>query len=314
MTSRPLMDTPSDQSNDLLFNQSLEKGLNVLRVFSAKRRTMTLAEVADAAGMTKSSAQRMVYTLEKLGYIRKHAVTRRYQLTPHVMRIGFSYLAADTLIDVANPFLSELTNLTGETTNLTEPDEDEMVYVARFVSTKFVPIHMPIGSRIPMYCTGSGRAFLSALPPDEARARLERMTRAQHTPRTVTVVDDIAALLADARRDGYATNQEELFIGDMSIAAPVLGSQGSRSRPCTSSRRRAAGRSTTRAAGSRRQSSTARAASAIRSGRWNRFGLRLQRKRASTRGLAASRAGHTARGTRGRHPSPPPRFPQSLPP
>ena len=167
----------------------------------------------------------MVYTLEKLGYIRKHPVTRRYQLTPHVMRIGFNYLAADTLIDVANPFLSELTNLTGETTNLTEPDEDEMVYVARFVSTKFVPIHMPIGSRIPMYCTGSGRAFLSALPPADARARLDGMARPLHTPRTVTALDELVALLDSARLEGYATNQEELFIGDMSIAAPVLGSQ-----------------------------------------------------------------------------------------
>ncbi|KWE46601.1 IclR family transcriptional regulator [Burkholderia ubonensis] len=221
------MDTPTpDQSNDLLFNQSLEKGLNVLRAFSAKRRTMTLAEVAEAAAMTKSSAQRMVYTLEKLGYIRKHPVTRRYQLTPRVMRIGFNYLAADTLIDVANPFLSELTNMTGETSNLTEPDDDEMVYVARFVSTKFVPIHMPIGSRIPMYCTGSGRAFLSALPPGEARDRLCQMAREPFTPRTVTALDDLVALLDDARRNGYATNQEELFIGDMSIAAPVLGNQG----------------------------------------------------------------------------------------
>ncbi|PAJ77819.1 IclR family transcriptional regulator [Burkholderia ubonensis] len=221
------MDTPTpDQSNDLLFNQSLEKGLNVLSAFSAKRRTMTLAEVAEAAAMTKSSAQRMVYTLEKLGYIRKHPVTRRYQLTPRVMRIGFNYLAADTLIDVANPFLSELTNMTGETSNLTEPDDDEMVYVARFVSTKFVPIHMPIGSRIPMYCTGSGRAFLSALPPGEARDRLCQMAREPFTPRTVTALDDLVALLDDARRNGYATNQEELFIGDMSIAAPVLGNQG----------------------------------------------------------------------------------------
>ncbi|KVD05940.1 IclR family transcriptional regulator [Burkholderia ubonensis] len=221
------MDTPTlDQSNDLLFNQSLEKGLNVLRAFSAKRRTMTLAEVAEAAAMTKSSAQRMVYTLEKLGYIRKHPVTRRYQLTPRVMRIGFNYLAADTLIDVANPFLSELTNMTGETSNLTEPDDDEMVYVARFVSTKFVPIHMPIGSRIPMYCTGSGRAFLSALPPGEARDRLCQMAREPFTPRTVTALDDLVVLLDDARRNGYATNQEELFIGDMSIAAPVLGNQG----------------------------------------------------------------------------------------
>jgi len=211
---------------DLLFNQSLEKGLSVLRAFSAKRRTMTLAEVADAASMSKSSAQRMVYTLEKLGYIRKHPLTRRYQLTPRVMQIGFNYLAADTLIDVANPFLSELTNNTGETTNLTEPDDDEMVYVSRFVSTKFVPIHMPIGSRIPMYCTGSGRAFLSALPADEALARLEQMKRVAFTPNTVTELAALGERLAEARQHGYATNREELFIGDMSIAAPVVGSQG----------------------------------------------------------------------------------------
>ena len=211
---------------DLLFNQSLEKGLSVLRAFSAKRRTMTLAEVADATSMSKSSAQRMVYTLEKLGYIRKHPLTRRYQLTPHVMRIGFNYLAADTLIDVANPFLSELTNVTGETTNLTEPDDDEMVYVARFVSTKFVPIHMPIGSRIPMYCTGSGRAFLSALPVYEALARLGVMNRVAFTANTVTDLAMLGERLAEARQQGYATNREELFIGDMSIAAPVVGSQG----------------------------------------------------------------------------------------
>ena len=215
-----------DNSTDLLFNQSLEKGLAVLRAFSAKRRTMTLAEVAEATAITKSSAQRMIYTLEKLGYVRKHPLTRRYQLTPRVMQIGFNYLAADTLIDVANPFLSELTNLTGETTNLTEPDDDEMVYVARFVSTKFVPIHMPIGSRIPMFCTGSGRAYLSALPPDEASARLQLMELKTFTPRTLTSLDAIEAQLAGARRNGYATNREELFIGDMTIAAPVLGSQG----------------------------------------------------------------------------------------
>jgi DNA-binding IclR family transcriptional regulator len=153
-------------------------------------------------------------------------LTRRYQLTPRVMQIGFNYLAADTLIDVANPFLSELTNITGETTNLTEPDDDEMVYVSRFVSTKFVPIHMPIGSRIPMYCTGSGRAYLSALPVDEALVRLEQMNRAAFTANTVTDLTMLGERLAEARQQGYATNREELFIGDMSIAAPVVGSQG----------------------------------------------------------------------------------------
>lgn len=222
----PPADTAPEDSQSLLFNQSLEKGLAVLRAFSARRRTMTLADVAEATDITKSSAQRMVFTLEKLGYVRKHPKTRRYQLTPRVMEIGFNYLAAHSLIDVANPFLSELTKVTTETSCLTEPDGLDMVYVARFVSAQFVPVHMPIGSRIPMYCTASGRAFLSALPEEEARALIEASDRVAHTMHTCTDVDEILRTLRQARQQGFATNAEELFLGDMTIAAPVLGSQG----------------------------------------------------------------------------------------
>jgi len=219
-------DAAPEDSQSLLFNQSLEKGLAVLRAFSARRRTMTLADVAAATDITKSSAQRMVFTLEKLGYLRKHPKTRRYQLTPRVMEIGFNYLAANALIDVANPYLSELTKVTTETSCLTEPDGLDMVYVARFVSAQFVPVHMPIGSRIPMYCTASGRAFLSALPEDEARALIDASDRVAHTTHTLTEVEAILATLRQARLQGFATNAEELFLGDMTIAAPVLGSQG----------------------------------------------------------------------------------------
>jgi len=211
---------------NLLFNQSVEKGLAVLRSFNAQRRTMTLADVAAAADITKSSAQRMVYTLEQLGYVRKHPQTRRYQLTPRVMQLGFNYLIADPLIEMATPFLSELARLTGETCNLTEPDGVEMVYVARFVSTKFVPIHIPIGGRIPMYCTGSGRAYLSALPEEEARQLLLASERVAHTEHTKTDTHEIMDLLGNARRRGYAVNREELYLGDMSIAAPIMGAQG----------------------------------------------------------------------------------------
>ena len=217
---------PQDDSPSLLFNQSLEKGLAVLCAFNASRRTMTLADVAAATDITKSSAQRMVFTLEKLGYLRKHPKTRRYQLTPRVMEIGFNYLSAHALIDVATPFLSELTKVTTETTCLTEADGLDMVYVARFVSAQFVPVHMPIGSRVPMYCTASGRAYLSALPEDEARALIEASDRVVHTTRTRTDVDEIMGALRAARARGYATNEEELVLGDKTIAAPVLGSQG----------------------------------------------------------------------------------------
>lgn len=211
---------------EALFNQSLEKGLAVLRAFDASHRTMTLADIATAAGLNKSSAQRMVYTLVALGYIRKHPRTRRYQLTPHVMEIGFNYLAANVLINIGNPFLAELAKVTQETTNLTELDGRDMVYVARFVSASYVPIHMPIGSHIPAYCTASGRAYLSRLPEATARAMLEQSDRQRHTVHTETDVDAILAQLRVARERGYAINCEELFLGDMTIAAPVVGSDG----------------------------------------------------------------------------------------
>ena len=213
-------------NNNPLFNQSLEKGLAVLRGFGAARRTMTLADIALVAGISKSSAQRMVHTLEELGYVRKHPQSRRFQLTPKVMEIGYNYLAADILVDVANPYLAELNQITGETVNLTEPDGLDMVYVSRFVAPKFIPIHMPIGSRIPMYCTGGGRAYLSGLADDEIRGVLQDSQLIELTRHTITDADAIFERVQTSRKQGYATNKEEMFLGDMTIAAPIFNSNG----------------------------------------------------------------------------------------
>ena len=213
-------------NNNPLFNQSLEKGLAVLRGFGAARRTMTLADIALEAGISKSSAQRMVHTLEELGYIRKHTQSRRFQLTPKVMEIGYNYLAADILVDVANPYLAELNQITGETINLTEPDGLDMVYVSRFVAPKFIPIHMPIGSRIPMYCTGAGRAYLSGLGDDEVHGLLASSKRVELTRHTLTDTAAIFDRVLTCRKLGYATNQEEMFLGDMTLAAPIFNSNG----------------------------------------------------------------------------------------
>lgn len=209
-----------------LFNQSLEKGLALLCAFGGHKKTMTISELAQASGMNKSSAQRMTYTLESLGYIEKYPRTGRFRLTVRVLQLGLNYLYANALIDMANPFLSELSNMTGETACLTEPDDGEMVYVSRFVSASFVPVHMPIGSRIPMYCTSAGRAYLSALTDEQCQEILQKQDRVKHTVHTKYKLPDIMSELQAARRRGYAVNTEELFLGDMTLGAPVINSQG----------------------------------------------------------------------------------------
>ncbi|MFT4265929.1 MAG: IclR family transcriptional regulator C-terminal domain-containing protein, partial [Xenophilus sp.] len=93
-------------------------------------------------------------------------------------------------------------------------------------TTQFIPVLTPVGMRIPMYCTSSGRAWLSCLPDDQVREVLQASQRVARTPATLTGVSAIQARVAACRKLGYAWNAEELFLGDMGIAAPVVDRRG----------------------------------------------------------------------------------------
>jgi IclR family transcriptional regulator, pca regulon regulatory protein len=209
-----------------LFNSSVAKGLLVLMAFGSERRSMKLPEIAMAAGIGKSAAQRFTFTLEALGYLRKDPTTKRYSLSPKVLELGLRYVHADWLVEHANPHLLELNRLSGETVNLSEPDGQDMVFVARFPGHKQIAVHMPLGRRLPMFCTASGRAYLSARPEDEAEAIIGGSDLVPYTPRTMTEREQVLDLIRQARRDGYAFAEEEYYRGDINVAAPVLGAGG----------------------------------------------------------------------------------------
>lgn len=211
---------------DPLFNQSLEKGLAVLRAFDATHRTLTLAELAELTGMTKGSAQRTVHTLQVLGYVGKHPRTRRFLLLPKAMEIGANYLVGHPLVQMAHPYLAQLAHASGETANVTEPVGQDMLYLAQLITSKHIPVFTPVGMRIPMYCSSCGRAWLSTLPDEQVLAILRASQRVARTRHTLTDVDAIFEQVQRCRQLGYATNCEELFLGDMGLAAPLVDRQG----------------------------------------------------------------------------------------
>lgn len=147
-----MKNTAADQK---LFVRSFSKGLEVLLAFNANRPSMNLPEIAAAADISKSAAQRFAFTLEALGYLGRVSPGKRYCLTPKVLELGFRYLLVDRLLERANPYLLELNRKCRETVNIAEPDGTDMVYVQRFPSHHSMPVFMPIGRRLPMYCSSS---------------------------------------------------------------------------------------------------------------------------------------------------------------
>jgi len=211
---------------DPLFNRSVQKALAMLETFGGERRTLSLAELAAAAGMTISSAQRCIHTLVRLGYLRRDARLRRWVLTPRALSLTEAYLSGHALLEHATAHLIELNQASGESVSLSEPDGTDMVFIARFPSLRPFHIHMPVGRRLPMYCTASGRAYLSALSPAAARRILGRSRPASLTPSTLTDPGQIWKRIQAARECGYAWSDQEYYRGDVTIAAPVLGEDG----------------------------------------------------------------------------------------
>ncbi len=204
-----------------LFINSLDKGLTVLEAFRA-HETLNLQEMAKACGISASSAQRVAYTLEQLGYINKDTQTRRYRLGVKAMGLGYTYLANERLFQSAHAVLHQLNQECGESVNLSVRDQDNMVFVMRIHTFKHIPVYMPIGTRIPVISSASGRAMLSCLPESQTEELLQAAVIEKHTPRTTTDIALLRQIIIEARAQGYAYADEEYFQGDVNVAAAVM--------------------------------------------------------------------------------------------
>jgi DNA-binding IclR family transcriptional regulator len=226
LVKKPLVKIPVAKKSDPLYNQSVEKALAILEAFGEKGRALNLGEIAAATSMTKSSAQRCTHTLERLGYLHRDPQLKRWVLSPRSLSLANAYLTGHPLLEQATTHLVDLNQVTGESVSLSEPDDTDMVYIARFPSRKRFFIHMPVGHRLPMYCTAAGRAYLSALPQAEAQLILRRSAFRKFTPMTTTDPDRLLALIDAARKAGYAWADQEAYRGDLTIGAAILGDDG----------------------------------------------------------------------------------------
>ncbi len=173
-----------------LFVGSTAKAFQVLHAFDGPSRHMTLIDIARTSGLDRSATQRLVHTLEALGYLYRVPDTRSYGLTTKVLQFSYNYVRANELIDKASPYLLDISRRLGETTNLLELDNHEIVFVARFPGQHLVNIDIVVGARLPAMFTAAGIAILSRLSDERVRAcakslRRRASSRSRTTPKPI---------------------------------------------------------------------------------------------------------------------------------
>jgi IclR family pca regulon transcriptional regulator len=206
------------------FVEALARGLDVLACFDADRPSMSLSEVAAAAGLARPTARRLLLTLEELGFVR--ACGGAFALTPKVLTLGMAYVGALGLWDIARPHLESLVARTGESSSMAQLDGSDIVYVARVSVPKLIALRVDIGTRFPAVQTSQGKVLLAALSPDELEAALAEPSRAGLPPYIGRSEERLYAELTEVRARGWALADEELAPGVRSVAVPVRDSTG----------------------------------------------------------------------------------------
>jgi IclR family pca regulon transcriptional regulator len=229
MQELELPDLGEDAGDDLIDQRymvpGLSRGLALLRLFTRERPRQTIQELAQGLGITRSAAYRLAYTLEKDGYIARDDETRRYGLTPRVMALGFEYLAAQTIAELALPHLKQLSDMTNASSYLITPDAEHAVYIMRVAPPATVISNLQVGTRRPLHTTASGRVLFAALEPDE-RQRIMRRLRQTYPGFHMLPATRMIERADEDARNGYVYHASILDPGITSCAAGIRDNFG----------------------------------------------------------------------------------------
>jgi len=211
-------------TEDKEFMVTLAKGLAVLGSFDKQRPAMTLSQAAQATGVSRATARRILRTLTELGYVVQQG--RQFSLSSGILKLGFAYLATQNWIEQAAPLMRQLSEQFHESCSAAILEGTEIVYVARIPASRIMSVALAVGTRLPAFHTSLGRIQLGFLDDAELWRRLRSLRIEAYTPSTIIDVQALFDRVQEDHAQEFSIVDEELERGLRSIAVPIVDRNG----------------------------------------------------------------------------------------
>ena len=203
----------------------LSKVLKILDVLQTAPSGLTLKQVTERTGINASTAYRFLTHLEREGYLSRDGAGS-YTLGIKLLLLGARATRETSLRETAAPVMRELAAATGETVNLGVMDQGMVLYADVVESHHAFRLVSRIGMRRPLHATALGKAMMAFLEEDERERILAAMRFESLTPHTIASPVRFRRELETIRRQGFAVDNEEVFLGARCIAVPILNEAG----------------------------------------------------------------------------------------
>lgn len=204
---------------------ALERGLALLERLCGQPEGMALTALADELDLPLSACHRLLFELQRRGYVQQSRSQGDYRLTTKLASLGLSFLSSSGIVDIAEPLLERLARASGELVRLAIVDGDRLTWVAKAQGSRQGLRYDPdMGSDARLSCTASGHAWLLTLSDERALELVSRQgfgPPAAYGPKAPATVKALLGYLHAARVRGYAMIDEVFAPGMAAMAAPV---------------------------------------------------------------------------------------------
>lgn len=206
-------------------NGVLERTLGILELLAQHGEGMEMAAIADQLDIPRSAVHRLLADLARCGYVRQTRDHGDYLLTTKLVSMGLSFLSQSGIVDIAQPLLDRLAEISGELVRLSVVDGNRLTWVARAQGARQGLRYDPdMGSDAQLSCSSSGHAWLSALSDDEALALLAQQGLGElknFGPNAPTSLQAVMDMVRETRARGFSITEETYTAGLNAMAAPV---------------------------------------------------------------------------------------------
>ena len=198
------------------------RGLVILEQVARAQRPISASQIIEQMGLPKPTVHRILQQLEEQGFVQREPMKKRYLPGPRARELVLSVTSNAALGAPRHAILQALSDEIGETCNCTILDGHQTVYFDRVEANWPFRIQLPIGSRLPLHCTASGKLFLAYMKPEQRKKLLTPSPLKQFTQRSITEPELLQPELDKIRQNGVGIDNEELMDGMVAIAVPVL--------------------------------------------------------------------------------------------
>ena len=207
---------------------AVESVINAARILLMLRSASELhvGAVAEELGVARSTAHRLLTTLQSQGLLFQPGARRAYAPGPALVELGARVVGAMDLREQARPVLEQLTQETGETTHLLILRGDEVVFVDGVEGRHAIRAATRVGAFELAHVSAAGKVLLAELSPEELHRRYPDEKLHGGTDGALATRSALEAELSRTREQGYAVNHSESEVGLCAVSAPIRDVSG----------------------------------------------------------------------------------------